>query len=390
MMRSITRIFALACCLPLLAAVPRHVQTADYWGGYSGTKLVPASAAAQALSWVETDNIGAAQIRPLGVKTIMYDNPNRVRPGDAVYSNDERIYAHTCSGSRARGEAAYNGLALTDPRSQLLAGTWRHAIDRHGGLALFSAIFADEADGAAYAADTPCGYSLDNWLNGENTLFHNVGAPVIYNGLNFFDGHNVSKTIALNQNAIGGMMEECYAQLKPDHRVAGWMWNATEQTELRMAHDGKYFFCYGRDLTAADQAYDSRMYTYASFLLTYDPRTSVLWEYYKTPSGGHVMPESRLVAMNPVKKNITSVEQLRTPEGLYMRAYRQCYIAGRSAGACVAIVNPDDDSHALSLPGYRRTLALQGSGVFDGGSAGVQNTAPPASVGPRGALIAFR
>lgn len=390
MMRSVNRIFALLCCVPLLGAIPRHVQTADYWGGYSGTKVVPASAAAEALSWVETDDIGAAEIRPLGVKTIMYTDPNRVRPGDPVYNNDESTFAHTCSGTRARASASYRGQLLLDPRSRALPRVWRRSIDRHGGLAAFDAVFADDSTGAVYSLDRPCNYDLGSWLASESGLFRSAAVPIIYNGLNFFDGHNVSQTIALNQNAIGGMMEECYAQFKPDHRVAGWMWNATEQTELRMAHDGKYFFCYGRDLTPADQAYDSRIYTYASFLLTYDPRTSVLWEYYKTPTGGHVMPESRLVTLNPVKRNISSIEQLRTPEGIYMRAYQQCYIAGKPAGACVAIVNPDDDAHALSLPGYRRTLVLNGSGVFDGGTVSVQNTAPPRTLGPRAAAIAFR
>lgn len=376
------------CALPLLAAVPAHVQTADYWGGYAGTKVVPAQVAARALSWVETGNDGASRIRPFGVKTIAYSNPNRLQPSDAMYRDDDSMFAHTCGGQRARGEQSYNGLVLTNPRSAVLAAQWRKLIDRGSGL--FSAVFADEAVGAAYAADVPCGYDLDDWLRAENQLFSRSQTPIIYNGLNLFAGHNVSKTIVLNQSAIGGMMEECYAQLKPDHRVGGWMWNATEQTELRMAHDGKYFFCYGRDLTPADQAYDSRMYTYASFLLTYDPATSVLWEYYKTPTGGHVMPESRLVAWNPVKRNVASIEQLRAPEGLYMRAYAQCYISSKPVGACVAVVNPDDDSHTLALPGYRRTLALQGSGVFDGGSISIRNVPPPGTVGPRGALIAFR
>lgn len=194
----------------------------------------------------------------------------------------------------------------------------------------------------------------------------------------------------MNKAAVGGLMEECYAQLNPDHRINGWEWTATEQTEIRMAKDHKYFICYGRDLTAADQAYDGRMYTYASFLLTYDPNTTVLWEYYKSPSGAHVMPESQLVALDPVKHNVSDVEQLRTGEGVYTRAYRHCYIAGRSVGACMSVVNPDDSPHPVSLPGYRRTLVLQGSGVFDGGTVRIDNAAPPATIGPRGAIIAFR
>ena len=388
-MHYLRRIAALFLALPLVAAVPSHVQTADYWHGYAGTMTVPASQAAQSLSWVETGLEGQQLIAGLGVKTIAYSNPNRVRPGDPLYTTDQTAYARTCAGQPARGEAAYKGLVMTNPNSPALAQTWRKSISRRNETS-FSAIFADEAVGALGAQDQPCGYNFDQWLRAENALFRAVGVPIIYNGLNAYDGHNVSKTIALNQSAIGGMMEECYAMVNGDHRLGGWRWNATEQTEIRMAHDGKYFFCYGRDLTPAEQADDSRMWTYASFLLTYDPRTSVLWEYYKTPSGGHVMPESRLVAMNPVKQNVNSIEQLRSPEGVYMRAYKQCYIAGKPQGPCVAAVNPDDDPHSLNLPGYKRTLQLNGSGVFDGGTVSVANAGPPSTIGARMGIIAFK
>lgn len=390
MMSSIFRSLACASVLALLAAAPHHVQTADYWRGYSGTKNVPPQVAARWLTWVETDSYGSAAIAPYGVKTLLYSDPNRVQPSDPMYGKDEAMYARTCSGDRARAGANYNGQVQTEPRSNALAKKWRWYTDTRSEGGRIDAIFNDDAVGAKYAQDQPCGYSLDSWLKAENDLQRNLGKPVIYNGLNDFDGHQPAKELALNATAAGGMLEECYAQLKPDTRVGGWRWVATEQTELRMAHDRKYFFCYGRDLTPADQAYPSRIYADASFLLTYDPRSSVLWEYYKTPSGGHVMPESQLVPFDPVKQRVNSIEQLRTPEGLYERAYRNCYIDARKVGACVVVVNPDDDAHSLSLPGYRKTLALHGSGVFDGGSISIENAPPPSSVGPRGALVAFK
>jgi hypothetical protein len=380
---------ALAAVLITTAATPRHVLTSDYWMGYAGTKNVPAGLAARSLSWVSTDAPGSAMIAPLGVKTMLYTNPNRVQPGDPLYSDNDDQYAHTCSGSRARGEASYKNLFLTEPSSPNLAQRWKRSVNAHAEGGHIDAVFVDSAVGAVYAQDQPCGYTLDNWLRSENQLFRSLNYPVIYNGLNHFDGHNVAKEIALNQTAAGGMMEECYAQLSGDHRVGGWRWIATEQTEIRMARDRKLFFCYGRDLTPADQAFDSRMYAYASFLLTYDPNTSVLWEYYKTPTGGHVMPESRLVAWNPVKTNVTSIEQLRAPEGVYMRAYRDCYLDGRRVGPCAAAVNPDDDAHAISLKGYRRVLALSGSGIFDGGTAQIAGGVP-SSLASRQAIVAFK
>jgi hypothetical protein len=101
------------------------------------------------------------------------------------------------------------------------------------------------------------------------------------------------------------------------------------------------------------------------------------------------MPESQLVALDPVKQ-ITRVSQLHANEGVYMREYRNCFIDGRAVGACAAAVNPDDDSHALPLGKYHRTLQLNGSGVFDGGTIRIVNVRPPASLPPRGAVIAFK
>lgn len=382
----------LVCLLVLLAgtaAVPRHVQTSDYWAGWAGTRNVPAAEAGQWLTWAETDPKGALQLDPVGVRTILYTNPNREMPHDPLYGSQEDEYAHTCSGDRARGEAQYKGLVLTDPASPTLAGLWRRMVDAHTAIAHFAAVFDDEADGIADARSAPCGFTMASWLREENALIRGLGYPVIYNGLRYYDGHGISQTIALNQSAIGGMEEECYSELGHEPRVGGWPWHATEQTEIAMARADRYFFCYGRDLTPADQAYAGRLYTYASFLLTYDPRTSVLWEYYKTPSGGHVMPESQLVAWNPVRARVDSVDVLRTAGGAYVRRYRACYLDGRAVGPCAAAVNPDDVAHPLDLQGYRHTLVLHGSGVFDGGSVSVNGPAPGTSIAPLEGVIAF-
>lgn len=391
-MKSMLKAIAAALCVALIGAVPAHVQTSDYWGGYAGTKSVPANVAARALTWAETDNIGSAQLAPLGVKTFLYSNPNRVLPRQAILyapDPDDPRYAKTCSGAPARGEAAYAGILLTNPRSKALLAAWRRSNDAHSIGANFYAIFADEAVGAKLAQDVPCNYDLDDWIAAEAQLFRAIGKPIIYNALNDFRNQDVAPEISLNAAAIGGMMEECYATLREDHRVNGWRWIATENTEIRMAEANKYFFCYGRDLTPADQADDSRMYTYASFLLTYDPATTVLWEYYKTPSGGHVMPESQVVALDPVRKNVRSIADLHTLSGVYARAYRSCYIAGRPQGPCVAVVNPDDSPHAVGLRGYSRVLALHGSGIFDGGTVSLE-AQTLSSLPPRGAVVAFR
>lgn len=390
MMQTIRRLAALVIAVVLMGAAPRHVLTADYWAGYAGTKTVPADVAARWLSWVETAPADAARIAPLGVKTLLYSNPNRVMPGDSMYTANEAQYAHDCMGIRARGEAKYKGMVLTNPGSEALSRGWKHFTEARAGMGHFDAVFNDEATGIADAVDTPCGFTFEGWLRDENRLQRSIGFPVVYNGLGDFHNRGVAREIALNASAIGGMMEECYAQLDPEQRVGGWKWLATQETELRMAREHKYFFCYGRDLTPADQAYAGRMYTYASFLLTYDPNTTVLWEYYKTPSGAHVMPESQLVAWNPTTRSVPRIDRLRNGDGVYTRQYRTCYINARPVGPCVAAVNPDNAPHRLNLRGFNRTLVLQGSGVFDGGTVRISNARPPGTIAPLQGVIAFR
>jgi hypothetical protein len=389
MNRGYTCIAVLA--VALMGAVPQHVQTADYWHGYAGTKTVSADTAARALSWVETDPSGASLISPYGVKTILYTNPNRQGPGQPIFGPDEDEYAHNCSGGRVHPDSYHREIAMTNPHSNSLLKMWRATVARHELMTRFDAVFNDEAVGTAYAVEQPCSFDFDDWLRGESDLQQKLGSPVIYNGLSDFYNRGIAREIALNSTAIGGMEEECYATVRAGHRQSGWQWEASENTEIRMAQAHKYFFCYGRDLTPADQAYDSRMFAYASFLLTYDPHTSVLWEYYATPSGGHVMPESEVVALDPVVRKVRDVDDLRTSGGAYVRSYRQCYIGGRSVGACAAAVNPDAGSaHAVDLRGYNRTLSLDGSGVFDGGTVRIENRPPPQMLGPLQAFIAFK
>jgi hypothetical protein len=383
----VRKLWLLCTALVLFGAVPQHVQTSDYWGGYAGTHAVPPQNAARWLTWAEVDAQDARRIAPFGVKTMLYTNPNRLVPGAPLYG-PERYFAHDCGGGRI-STANRADEYMMDITSPGLLDAWRNLVREHVRAAPFTAIFVDDAVGAFYASGEPCGYSEDAWIREMIEAERFVGFPVVYNALSHYNGHGVSKEIALNAAAIGGMMEECYSQLEPNPRATGWRWYADEQTELDMARDGKFFFCYGRDLMPADQAYESRLYTYASFLLTYDISTSVLWEYYQTPTHAHVMPESQLVALDPVR-SIRSVTQLRERGGLYVRQYGKCYIAGRFEGACVAAVNPDADSHPFALTGYTRSLVLHGSGVFDGGTVTADGPPPLRDVPPQTAVIAFK
>lgn len=158
-----------------------------------------------------------------------------------------------------------------------------------------------------------------------------------------------------------------------------------------MAQQGKFFICYSNDLTSASAAIAPRVYTYASYLLTYNLSTSMIWEYWGTTSGYTVEPESELVATSPVVAAPSSVSSLQTSTGAYGRRYNTCYIAAKAVGPCAVVVNPDSaNSHTFPYTGYHHTLLLSGGGVLDGGTISAAGPAPPSSLGPLTAAIAFQ
>jgi hypothetical protein len=389
--KNVLRFLAALACAGLLGAAPRHVQTADYFGGYHGTKAVPATFAAQYLTWAETDQPGSLALSALGVKAFLYSNPNIESAVDPMYRVDESAFFHGCDGQRIYIHDA-RGFAIMNPGSPALLHAWRQYVQRRSVGANFAAVFEDQAIfPSVYRVADPCNYNPQQWLAQLIQAQRNLGYPVIYNGLSDYHNHGVALEIALNATAIGGMMEQCYATSPPSTRAAGWQWTATQDTEIRMASERKYFFCLGNDTTHADRAYDSRIYVDASFLMTYDPRTSVLMEFYHTPSQFHVLPESEIVPLNPVRKKVSAIADLRQNGGAYVREYRNCFLAGRAQGACAVAVNPDpSNTAALSLRGYSHVVTLQGTDVYDGGKVLLVQQQPPSRLGPLQAVIAFR
>ncbi len=384
----IARALAVCATVWLLAeSPPQHVATSDYFGGGVGTHFVDPSDAARWLSWAETDVADSPRLRAVGIKTLLYTDPNRTMSRQPEGRADESAFAHDCAGGRI--EAYRAGQYLMDPHSAALLAAWKGHAQRYGRAGQFDAIFEDDADDVAYLRGMPCRYSPTDWLQATIAMQQALGYPIVYNGLSNFSDQTISPAIGLNATAIGGMMEQCYARSPARPKTTGPHWLVTEDTELRMAAEGKLFFCYGNDTTPAVSALDGRLYVYASFLLGYDPSSSVLWEYYQGPSRFHVMPETQLVPLQP-RTTPRSIAELRTGAGIYQRAFGACYLAGSPQGPCVVAVNPDAQAHPLNLTGYTRTLQISGGGVLDGGVARVASPGPPGTLAGLSAVVAFR
>lgn len=373
-----------------IAAAPRHVLTAAYL--YSPDGLTshgrPFRAYSSSLTWAET--YSGSAVSAAGIKTLYYTNPNRISSTDPLYVSDERAYAHTCTGARIYQSISSTKYYLTNPASTTLVNAYKAEVAAELQKQHFDAILDDEPFDWYALSGMPCNYNATTWLNAYIAEEKAVGHPVVYNGLGILGANgSLSPSFAMNAGTVGGMGEACYSAAWNPHLSSGSAWRGMENTELAMASQGKLFFCYSNDLANAATSIPIRLYVYASFLLTYNSLSSILWEYFATASGYSVEPESQLVALAPLLATPTSITQLYQSTGVYARRYNACYIAAVSIGPCAAVVNPDPSAaHAFPFSSYRHTIYLAGGGILDGGTISSHGAAPPATLQPLTGVIA--
>ena len=379
------------------SAPPLHVLTADYLGDPWGTHAITWAAAAPVLNWAETNATDANAIAAAGIKTMVYVDPNRTQAGGPMFVPHESDYAHDCTGARVTD--TYNKTVtqyVMNPASPSMQRLYRTYVRGLLRLAHFDAQFEDDAGAlSAFVPYTPfsampCGYSDAAWLAQQIQLDDTVELPSFLNGLDGLHRHQPSLLIQelSASTAIGATYEQCYSSnSQPEQN--GWLWDAIENTELQVAARGKMFQCMATYSGDAASSVRERLYAYASFLLTYDPATSIYRTLFATPTGLHVMPEAFFVPMEPKRPAPDTIGRLHQRGGTYARTYGACYLAGIDAGPCAVVVNGGKQPHPFPFSGYQRTLVLSGEGILDGGKALIQATAPPATLSAGGAAIAF-
>jgi hypothetical protein len=378
---------------------PKHVLTSDYLGGKWGTKSIAWSAAAPYLTWAETSVQDSRAIAATGIKTMLYVDPNRARAGvgDPMYTSDETTYSHNCSSTRVY-DVYHTSITqyVLNPGSSSTRALFAKYVNSLKASGHVDALFADNTGALSAFAPydpfnaMPCYYSDAGWISAEIGLYQSSPVPVVFNGLSGLNGHAPSLSIGLlaGSNTVGGTLEDCYADNSMP-KMTGWLWQAMENTELQVAARNKRFDCMGEDYGTASTQISARIYDYASFLLTYNPSTSVYRPGYATPSGFHVTPETLLVPTSPVVAAPSSISGLVHYGGTYVREYRTCYLRGTSVGACAVVVNSDTVSHPFPFTQYHHTLSLSGNGVLDGGTVSTSGPAPPSTLAAKEAAIVF-
>lgn len=372
-----------------------HLLSADYLGAPYGTTSIAWSAAAPYLTWAQVNPPNATAVSSVGIKTQYYIDPNQsaANDGDPMYTSNESTFAHDCSGNRVTmtnsGLTMYQ-MAIGASSLQTLFASIINSARSQGH---YDAVWEDGAgtlEGLGIST-MPCSYTDSQWLLYGDSLEDVSPLPVMINGIemNTSQGY-VSPALALLSatNTIGGNYEDCYSYTTMP-KENGWLWADVENSELQVAAENKLFECQLRNLNSASSSADARIYALASFLLTYNPATSILWEEFATTSGLHVEPEEQLVVLDPLVAAPTSVSALQQVGGAYGRQYAQCYYAGKFVGSCAVAVNPNGSAATFPFPQYTHTLVLSGGGVIDGGTVSTSGPAPPISLPGYEAVIAF-
>jgi len=372
----------------------KHVLTADYLGTPYGTTKISWSAAAPYLSWAQVSPSNANSVSAAGIKTQYYLDPNQTaNNGDPMWSSVESEFAHDCNGNRLSfsysNETMYQ-MQISDPS---LINQFANNIQQVVAKSHYDLLWEDGTGvlSTVGISTMPCNYSDAQWLQYGQSLNAVSPIPVMFNGLGELNGQQPSQSLAYlnNSNTIGGNFEYCYSS-SANPKINGWVWQATENTELQIAATNRLFECQLRNLTDPSTQTDARIYAIASFFLTYNPATSILWEEFPTASGLHVLPESQFVMLQPKVAAPASVIGLQTSGGTYAREYAQCFYAGKFVGPCAVVINADNGTtHPFPFPQYTHTLTLSGGGVLEGGSVSTSGPAPPIAVPQDSAIIAF-
>jgi hypothetical protein len=385
------------------AAQPEaHVPTAAYCcHGYANDTVAP-EAAAPFLTWAANpDHAGADADRAAGIENIYtYVDVSRVYKGDHQYPAVESgkfaaLRARNCSGGlvMATSPSGY----VTDPFNPL----WSRLLEEeltYNAYPAFNAYFVDDIDvfrwqienGPPCSGDPPRPWTEPATAAAYASHLGAARATIIFNGLSAYTDkpelHAVPLVLFREPNVIGGMCEECYAGNNPDQLKNGVEWQDALDLQIRTIRLHKIFWLYARYI-ANDPA--ARMYTFASYMLAWDPRYSVYQTAYAPENRGQlkVTPETGLVAHEPLGGEVSSVYQLRDSGGTFVREYRRCYYRRKPIGGCAFVVNNDRFLPRLRprlRARYEHVLVVHGGMVLEGGAVsfdgrGVPGTIPPLS-----------
>jgi hypothetical protein len=358
-----------------------HVMTAAIVYGYGGIPTsVPLSSISPYVSWAQTPSESyAASVRAAGIKVALYvnfwrnyvsDNPiigyTDLEPGGAHAAAE----ATDCSGTPIV-DPSYGGGYEADPRTSAALGHAQVVVDYRTNqyTGNYDALFSDDTATVYGVPELPCNYVESTYDAAVNAVDSALAAPMWINALGGAPNPVNALDLLQPSNVIGAMCEICYDGNNGSSDVVqtGTGWENIENAEIGTISQHKIFWDYPRATGDAASETGLRIYAYASFLLGYDPSYAMIQESLSTPSQFPVMPETGLVALNPLTTQ-SGVSGYLASGGAYFREFADCYYRGAFVAKCAVTVNPTAGTVPVPSTSYGHSLALSGYGVYDGGT----------------------
>jgi len=387
------------------AAVPRglyHVMTGDYLTQESDLSNLSKYAPYLTYAYAPTNYL--ATLRKMGVRTLFYTNP--LQPICTTFKASTCIRGDKVAFNYLRSE--YKAAASRNCRGRLIHGSYRDypvlqlnvnassataylqavmdhlrayvAAENGGDVNAASLYFVDNAVANVYGTtSTECNQEPQQWEAQIATDFRGItGGPFAINGLGASSVAGVQQrleairspnvTMVLEENCYGG---HGWNSEQPGNFVADttghYTWLASEYGEIRSIAMHKTFWCLNRLLGMGYRYPAWRLYTYASFLLSYEPHHAVYELDLATSSHLKVFPEMLFVPEEPAY-TANEVSGYLQSSGVYLRRFRYCYYRGAYKGPCAVAVNPSPNATLQTPRGYTRHVELKGGGVLDGGT----------------------
>lgn len=430
----LVRTFAVAAVLLTTAAAPRpdalvwrlvpHVRVQAYYGLNDINADVPPAYMAQHVDIVEDDGYTAEHAdrfkRAGGRMAIAYTDPTYAahcpppftppagRCGGQIaklVAGDERAFIHDASGARIHRfndpyyqyQEVFN---LTSPVAWRAYAAQTAEILRHSPL--LDGFEADDSGSPFTGTDGRPGSNLyggfnasgveirsdEDYIAGVSAMLKAAGKPLMINGGDprgtgpAYNGRFLELPFVMSEQQEG-----CF------NNAGGYLYTdrndkfrREENALLAVMSHAKDAVCF----PTGDTAPPHRLYAYAAWLLTYDPRYSIYLMAVKQSDGDALYPETQLVPLAP-RATPRSIDDLRNGS-VYVREFGTCAIASQPIGPCAAVVNPSE-RQAADIPrlsgGYAKHVVLDPQSLYHGGRVRSEPGAP-AVLAPQSAAILLR
>jgi hypothetical protein len=397
-----------------------HVRNYTFYGLNDINAKVPAAYMAAHASIVEDDGYTAAHANAFklagGELAIAYTDPTydahcpppftppAGKCGGALGAPEERAYVHGADGERVHHfvDAYFQYQEVinpTQPAAREAYARWTASVLRASPL--LDGFRADDSGSPfskpggelgsnLYEGYTPRGVEITSeaqYIAGETAMLAAARKPVLINGGDPRGTGPAYGGLFLDLPEVFGQMFEGSFNNDGNYLYADRKFATEENALLAVYAHRKLAVC----MPTGDVTPPHRMYAYASWLLTYDPRYSVFATIEKQNAEGDALyPETELVPVAP-RQTPHAIDDLRR-SGIFVREFGACAIGGRPIGPCAAVVNPASHDGAaipaLSIP-YAHHIELDAQSLYRGGRARVVSGAP-AALAPETAAILVR